>query len=192
MFISTTSELLRALQIATKHHRCGYEVIKITIIDVKKAMTSHHDISNAGDIARHLKRDNATLLNSEWVFLGRVASSAIVHHIEFNEELYRSLITSFPSFNFDFNLTNLRSSIAQDINAYLRDQQHKAREFGRSCAMLAQSLGPWTCDSEIDVYLLFVEAIRSWKQETFEWSNADEQAFCSIVDLYASSIFRCL
>jgi len=65
MFISTTPELLRALRIAVEHRFNGNQNIKIIVIDVKKTTDSHHDITNAGSIARQLKRPDAALLKSD-------------------------------------------------------------------------------------------------------------------------------
>ena len=193
MFISTTPEFLRALRIAVAHRFKGHQDIRITVIDVKRAVDSDHDITNAGSIARHLNRDDATLLKSEWVFLGRIRACAIIHQLDFNEELYEALSYYFPTFTLNSSLANLRSAIPKDFDTfdqYQFDQNNKAEDDGRRCTLLAIYLGPWTHAEQRDVYLLLIEQIRSWRQENFT-SATDLQDFISIVNIYAPTVFDC-
>ena len=169
MFISTTPELLRALRIAVEHRFNGNQNIKITVIDVKKAIDSHHDITDAGNIARQLERPDATLLKSEWVFLGRIRACAIIRQVDFDEELYGSLTYYFPTFKLNCKLAHLRLAIPKDFGAvdqYLFNQDNKAEGDGRRCALLANCLGPWAHSLKLDVYLLLINQIKSWRQES--------------------------
>ena len=189
MFISTTPEFLRAVQLAVKRDHEGHQNIKITVIDARQALNSYHDVTNAGIIAQKLERDDARWLNSEWVFLGRIKADAIVHQIDFTPDLCQTLFNYFPTFRSYFRLGKLRTIIPGDFDQYdqyLFDQTNKACDDARRCSLLTNNLGPWLRKEKCGVYVLLIEAIKSWKQQVF--TEEQERDFRDIVNLYAPSI----
>ncbi|KIY00882.1 uncharacterized protein Z520_03548 [Fonsecaea multimorphosa CBS 102226] len=195
MFISTTSEFLRALLIAVGHHRRQRYGIKITVIDVKKAMESHHDITHAREIAQRLHREDAAKKKSEWVFLGRVKPCAIVHQIDFDATLCNSLFRLFPTFQDQAYLWELRSNIPRDFHLsdpYLFDQHNQAKRDAQQCAMLANWLGEpggWTCEQK-DVYLMIVGQIRMWKDDMSGADAEYQRDFLEKLSLWAPNVFH--
>jgi hypothetical protein len=122
MFLSTTEDLLRALNIACHLHCQACEDIVVTIIDLEAAdldarrgtFDAHH-LTHAEAMATKLGWEDAKIYHTEWLFLGRIKQSAVVKHIHYQHLVDHGLYNVFPSLALPHKLRTLRQQIIQDF-----------------------------------------------------------------------------
>jgi hypothetical protein len=87
MFLSTTNNLMRALNIACRLHHNGHEGIVITVIDLEAAGLDAHNVTHAEAIARLLGWPEPSKYRTEWLFLGRIKQTAIMKQVRYQDLL---------------------------------------------------------------------------------------------------------
>ncbi len=97
MFIPTTLELLRGVKIACEFFRDRCHDVRISIIDVRAAKRSYHDMTNAMAIASLLGLSNPQFYCRDCLFLRRIKSLAIVYLICMDQGMYDRITWIIPS-----------------------------------------------------------------------------------------------
>jgi hypothetical protein len=207
MFLSTTSNLMRVLNIACRLHHEGREDIVITVIGLEAANLDAHNITHAEAIARLLGWPEPSKYRSEWLFLGRIKQTAIIKQVRYQDLLDRGVFDIFPALASNKKLSRVEQQIIQDfdvldpsqctLSKYVKDADHplgafvsqwnqsaeEGRADGRKCATFA-ALFDLKLPDEFPLAKALMSEALTWKHSIF-YPDADyKQAFDNIVSLY--------
>jgi hypothetical protein len=186
MFISTTSELLRAVELACEFFRDGFLDVRISIIDVRAAkQRSYHDMTNATAIASSLDLPEPHLNLKEWLFLGRIKSPAIVHQVCVDQAIYDRMTWIFPALSGQRNLEILRENIRRDFNTRvpLIFDGKVPDDDGRRCGMFVECFR-FSSDG-IGLYKMMLGEVWMWKRMISLPDQKSQEQFLKIASIYA-------
>ena len=178
MFISTTSDLLRAVHIACGFLREGCQDVRVSFISVKAAKRDH-DMTNARAVASNLKWEDEGYYGKEWLFLGRIKIPAMVHQIFMGQTTYDQMVQVFPFLHHPNKLPILRQKIRCDFIC----SGNEAYDDGRRSAMFA-SCFDFTSEQSL-IYEMVVNAVLCWKQMIFRPNPEYRMQFDAIASFFA-------
>lgn len=207
MFLSTTDNLMRALNIACRLHHSSHKDVVITVIDLEAADLDAHNVTHAEAIAKLLGWPEPSKYRTEWLFLGRIKQTAIVKQVRYQDLLDRRVFDIFPALASNEKLSRIQQQIIQDfdvldpsqcrLSKYVKDADHplgafvsqwnqsaeEGRADGRKCATFA-ALFDLKLPDEFPLAKTLMSEAWTWKRSIL-YPDADyKQAFDNIVSLY--------
>jgi hypothetical protein len=207
MFLSTTDNLMRALNIACRLCHESREDIVITVIDLEAADLDAHNVTHAEAIAKLLGWPEPVKYRTEWLFLGRIKQTAIVKQVRYQDLLDQGVFDIFPALASSKKLSRIQQQIIQDfdvldpsqctLSKYVKDADHPLGAFvpqwnqsteegkadGRKCATFA-ALFDLKLPDEFPLAEALMSEAWTWKHSIF-YPDADYiRAFDDIISLY--------
>ena len=191
MFISTTSEFLRAVKIACEFFRDGLLDVRISIIDVRAAKQgSCHDMTNAAAIASSLDVPQPYLYLKEWLFLGRIKSPALVHQFCVDQAVYNRMTWMFPALSCQRSLESLRKKIRRDFEN--RDplicDGKVLDDDGRRCGMFVECLR--FSSDDVGLYKMVLGEVWMWKGMIFLPDQKSREQFLKIASTNIERVWQ--